>query len=285
MTMPQDPRQRPGDQDHGLHDVDLVAAYAGDDPGINREVAAALVAACPDCRSEFSLQREVAMWMSGAPVVTLDDDERLVLHDRVGTAIAGSAVVSLTDHRSRSRSGQILFRIASAAAAVAVVAGLGGVLGNVGGDNDGGDSFQTVAAELSADAEEGATTTAAAEATTTLALPFAAGGSLERTMLPGGDAEVVQREIEELIAQAVDADAAGAPEDAQADEMNAIPPCASAVEDREVLLTAESTLDGEPIIVFVVSADLAAGTSPDPEVEAPEALVFKIADCSVANLD
>jgi hypothetical protein len=168
---------------------------------------------------------------------------------------------------------------------VAVVAGLGGVFGNVGGDNDGGDSFQTVAAELSADAEEGATTTAAAEATTTLAVPFAAGGSFERAMLPGGDAEVVQREIEELIAQAVDADAAGAPEDAQADEMNAIPPCASSVEDREVLLTAESTLDGEPIIVFVVSADLAAGTSPDPEVEAPEALVFRIADCSVANLD
>ena len=285
MTMPQDPRQRPGDQDHRLHDVDLVAAYAGDDPGTNREAAAALVTACPDCRSEFSRQREVAMWLSGAPVVTLDDDERLVLHDRVGTAIAESAVVSLTDRRSRRRSGQILFRIASAAAAVAVVAGLGGVFGNAGGDNDGGDSFQTVAAELSADAEEGATTTAAAEATTTLALPFAAGGSLERAMLPGGDAEVVQREIEELIAQAVDADAAGAPEDAQADEMNAIPPCASAVEDREVLLTAESTLDGEPIIVFVVSADLAAGTSPDPEVEAPEALVFKIADCSVANLD
>jgi hypothetical protein len=225
------------------------------------------------------------MWMSGAPVVTLDDDERTVLHDRVGIAIAGSTVVSLTDRRSRRHPGQILFRIASAAAAVAVVAGLGGVFGNVGGDNDGGDSFQTVAAELSAGAEEGATTTAAAEATTTLALPFAAGGSLERAMLPGGDAEVVQREIEELIAQAVDAvAAAGAPEDAQADEMNAIPPCASSVEDREVLLTAESTLDGEPIIVFVVSADLSAGTSPDPEAEAPEALVFKIADCSVANL-
>jgi hypothetical protein len=283
MTMPQDPRQRPGDQDHRLHDVDLVAAYAGDDPGIDREAAAALVAACPDCRSEFSLQREVAMWMSGAPVVTLDTDERTLLHDQVGIAIAGSTVVSLTDRRRRRQPGQILFRIASAAAAVAVVAGLGGVFGNVGGDDDGGDSFQTVSAELSASSEEGATT-AAAEATTTIAIPFAAGGSLERAMLPGGDAEVVQREIEELIAQAVDANAAAAgPEDAQADEVSAIPPCASAVEDREILLTAESMLDGEPIIVFVVSADEAAGTSPDSEAEAPEALVFKITDCSVAN--
>jgi hypothetical protein len=284
MTMPQDPRQRPGGQDHRLHDADLVAAYAGDDPRIDRDAAAALVAVCPDCRSEFSLQREVAMWMSDAPVVTLDDDERDLLHDQVGLAIAGSAVVSLSDRRSRRQPGQILFRIASAAAAVAVIAGLGGVFGNVGGDNDGEDSFQTVAAELSAGSQEGATT-AAAEATTTIAIPFAAGGPLERAMLPGGDAEVVQREIVELIAQAVDANAAaGVPEDAQADEMSVIPPCASSVEDREVLLTAESMLDGEPIIVFVVSADVAAGTGPDSEAEAPEALVFKIADCSVANL-
>jgi hypothetical protein len=284
MTMPQDPRQRPGDQDHRLHDADLVAAYAGDDPEIDREAAAALVAACPDCRSEFSLQREVAMWMSGAPVVTLDNDERSLLHDQVGIAITGSNVVSITDRRSRPQPGQILFRIASAAAAVAVVAGLGGVFDNVGGGNDGGDSFQTVAAELSADSEEGATT-AAAEATTTIAVPFGAGGSLERAMLPGGDAEVVQREIEELIAQAADANAAaGVPEDAQADEMTAIPPCASSVEDREVLLTAESMLDGEPIIVFVVSPDGAAGTNAESEAETPEALVFKIADCSEANL-
>ncbi|HUP15391.1 MAG TPA: hypothetical protein VM848_05005 [Acidimicrobiia bacterium] len=284
MTTPQDPRRRPGDQDHRLHDVDLVAAYAGEDPEVDRNAAAALVAACPDCRSEFSLQRDVAMWMSGAPVVTLDDHERAVLHDRVGSGIAGSAVVSLTDRRSRRQPGQILFRIASAAAAVAVVAGLGGVFGNVGGDNDGGDSFQTVSAELSAASEEDATT-AAAGATTTIAIPFGAGGSLERAMLAGGDAEVVKREIEELIAQAVDANAdLGVPEEAQADEMNATPPCASSVEGRQVLLTAESALDGEPIIVFVVSADVAAGTSPDVEAEAPEALVFKIADCSVADL-
>lgn len=284
MTMPQDPRQKPGDQDHRLHDVDLVAAYAGDDRGIDRETAAALVAACPDCRNEFSLQRGVAMWMSRAPVVTMDNDERTRLHDQVGIGIAGSTVVSLTDRRGRRQPGQILFRIASAAAAVAVVAGLGGVFGNLGGDNDGEDSFQTASAELSAGSEEG-TTAAAAEATTTIAIPFAAGGPTERAMLPGGDAEVVQREIEELIAQAVDANAAaGAPEDAQADAMTAIPPCVSSVEGREVLLTAGSMLDDEPIIVFVVSADVAAGTSPDSEAQAPEALVFKITDCSVANL-
>jgi hypothetical protein len=281
MTMPRNPRLRPGDSDHRLHDVDLVAAYAGEDPGIDRDAAAALVEACSECRSEFALQRDVATWMSAAPAATLSDDERTLLHDRVGSAITQTNVVSLTERRSRRQPGQILFRIASAAAAVAVVAGLGGVFGNVGGDSDGGQAFQTVSAELAAGDEQALATTAAGETTTT-ALNFAA-GAMERTMLAGGDAEVVEREIEELIAQAVDEAAAGAPEDAQADAINAIPPCAGAVEDREVLLTAESALDGEPIIVFVVAGEQPADGT-DSSAETPEALVFKIADCSAVDL-
>lgn len=281
MTTPQNPRHRPGDGDHRLHDVDLVAAYAGEDPGIDREAAAALVSACPECRSEFALQREVATWMSVAGSVTLSDDERSLLHDRVGSAIAQTNVVSLTERRSRRQPGQILFRIASAAAAVAVVAGLGGVLGNVGGDSDGGQAFQTVSAELAASGEEANTTAAAGETTTTAA--FFAAGPTERTMLGGGDAEAVQREIEELTAKAVDEASAGVPEDAQADAMTVIPPCAGAVADREVLLTAESALDGEPIIVFVVAGEEPADGT-DSSAVTPEALVFKIADCSAVDL-
>jgi hypothetical protein len=281
MTTPNDPRRRTGDQDHRLHDVDLVAAYAGEDPGVDRDAAAALVAGCPDCRSEFSLQRDVAMWMSGAPVITLDDDERTVLHDRVGSGIAGSTVVSLTDRRNRRQPGQILFRIASAAAAVAVVAGLGGVFGNVGGDNDGGDASQTVSAELAAaGSEEGATTAAAGESTTLL--DFAAGAA-ERTMLPGGDAAVVQSEIKELIAQATDEEAAGVPEDAQADALFADPACVDSITDRVVLLTAESALDGEAVIIFVVAGNVDADAA-NSDATPPEALVFKISDCTLVDL-
>ena len=280
MTTPQDPRRRPGDQDHLLHDVDLVAAYAGEDPGIDREAAAALVAACPDCHSEFVLQREIATWMSAAPVVTLDDGERSLLHDRVGQAIAQTNVVSLAERRSRRQPGQILFRIASVAAAVAVVAGLGGVFGNVAGDNDGEDAFQTISAELAAGGSEEATTTAAAGETTSTLLNFAAESAL-RTMLPGGDAEVVQREIEELIAQAVDEAAAGVPEDAQADALDAVPSCADSIAGRGLLLTAESTLDGEPIIIFVVAANEDEEAAADAP---PEALVFEISDCTEVDL-
>ncbi len=155
------------------------------------------------------------------------------------------------------------------------------MFGNLRGD-DGGDALQTVSAEFSAAAEESPTT--AAEATTTIAIPLAAGGSAERALLAGGNAEVVRKEIEELIARAAEVDAAGAPAEAQADAMIATPSCLSSVEGREVLLTAESMLDGEPIVVFVVSANVEVGSQPDSEVPAPEALVFKVADCSVVDL-
>ncbi|MGZ5385727.1 MAG: hypothetical protein ACXWH0_17335, partial [Acidimicrobiia bacterium] len=88
----------------------------------------------------------------------------------------------------------------------------------------------------------------------------------------------------ELIAQAGDIDAAaGVPEDAQADTMSGVLPCADLVEDREVLLTAESALDGEPIIVFVVTSSVAVDET-SSDTASPEALVFKIADCSVVDL-
>lgn len=279
MTMPHEPRRRPGDREHRLHDVDLVAAYAGDDPGIDRDAAAALVAACSDCRSEYELQREVANWMSGAPIVTLADGERSTLHERINRAIAQPTVVSLADRRARRQPGQLLFRIGTAAAALAVIAGLGGVF-NLGGDNDGGLPFQTIASELAAGSE--ATTTAAAGATITTAASFAA-ASAERTMLTGGDAEAVNNEIEEMIGRAAAPDEAGVPEDSQADAMIDIPPCSDEVEDRDILLTAESVLDGEPIVVFVVSGEETPG-GPSSESASPEALVFYVDDCSVVDL-
>ena len=115
-------------------------------------------------------------------------------------AIARPNVVSLADRRSRRQPGQILFRIGAAAAALAVIAGLGGVFNRVGGDNDGGTAFQTIASEIAAEAESEAAAVAAAPTTTTAA-SFAA-ASAERTMLAGGDADAVKKEIEDLIDQA-----------------------------------------------------------------------------------
>jgi hypothetical protein len=272
MTMPQDPNGSTGGMNHDLHDVDLVAAYALDYDDVDRDAAGQLVADCPECRSEFDNQRAVTSWLTAASVVALGDDERAALHARVDAAIARPKVVALPDRRHRRQPGQILFRIGAAAAALAVVAGLGGVFNRIGGDDGGGSVFQTEASEIAGASAE---STTAASPTTTTADMFAA-ASAERTMLAGGDAAAVQREVEELIARASSPEEAGAPSNSQADAMTSVAECSDQIGDREILVTAESQLDGEPIIVFAV-----AGVDAEEEVEA---LVFRLADCSSVDL-
>jgi hypothetical protein len=276
MSMPQNPNGSPSDRDHGLHDVDLVAAYALDHDDVDRDAAARLVAACPECHAEFDRQREVTAWASAAPIVVLGDEERAALHARVDRAIAKPTVVALPD-RSRRQPGQLLFRIGAAAAALAVVAGLGGVFGRLRGTNDGGTAFETAASEIAGGSAESTAAAGAPAPTTTTAAQFAA-ASAERTMLAGGDIVAVKREIEDLIVQVTSPEVAGANDTSQADAMTSVPECSDQIVDQEVLLTAESLLDGEPIVVFIVSGGDAPGAD---EVEA---LVFRIADCSSVDL-
>ena len=272
MTMPQDPNGSTGARDHDLHDVDLVAAYALDHDRIDGYAASQLVASCPKCRAEFNSQREVTSWLSATPPVMLGDEERATLHARIENAIANTTVVALPDRRSRRQPGQILFRIGAAAAALAVIAGLGGVFDRVGGDDDGESVFQTVASEMAGGSAE---STAAAGPTTTTAAMFAT-ASAERTMLAGGDAAAVQREVEELIARASFPQEGGAASDSPADAMMNVVECSDQIGDREILISAQSLLEGDPIIVFVVEA-VDAG-------EEVEALVFRMADCSSVDL-
>ena len=115
-------------------------------------------------------------------------------------AIARPNVVALPDRRVRRQPGQILFRIGAAAAALAVVAGLGGVFNRVGGDNDGGTAFQTAASEIAGGSAE-STARRGARATTTTA------ASLPRLRprgrcWPAATPSRSKREIEDLIAQA-----------------------------------------------------------------------------------
>ena len=282
MSTPNGPTSRTGDGNHRLHDLDLVAAYAlssdleGDDPGIDRDRAVALVDTCPECRAEFQLQREVATWVSGAPVVVMGDDERSLLHARVQQEISRQNVVSLSDRRSRRQPGLILFRLGTAAAALAVIAGIGGVF-NTGGNDGGGTAFQTGASELDEGAESSADAANSQLAPTTTMATFAA-AEAERSMLPGGDIAAVNKEIEGLMTQAaVTEDAAGASEDSQALAV-ATPPCSDQVENRNVVLSAESSLDGEPIVIFLLTSTEA---SADPALEAR---VFHIVGCAPVDL-
>ena len=156
MTMPQEPTPSTGRLGTT---VSTMSTWSLPTPAktrrIDRDAAAALVAACPECRSEFDLQREVATWMSAAPAVTLSDDERTLLHDRVEQrdrpdrtwSRLPNVGVGASPVRSCSASGALRQPLA-------VIAGLGGVFNDVGGDNDGGHAFQTVASELAAGDEQ-----------------------------------------------------------------------------------------------------------------------------------
>ncbi|MGH8928171.1 MAG: hypothetical protein ACRDWH_07450 [Acidimicrobiia bacterium] len=256
------PRPR-GSDDHSRHDLDLVAAYADDDPAVDRAAAAELVGACPECRAEFDLQRAVKAWLGAAPNASLSESESRLIRDRVDRAIAQPTVVSLTPRRQRTR-GHLWLRIGTAAAAVAVVAALGGLgnLGLVGSEP----AFRTESGQLAAGNAE--PTTAAAETTAAAsATMFGAQESQQRT-LSGGDADDVKREVEELLNEAE------APAADQSDTTMVLPPCWEEIEQREVLLSADSVYNDEPITIFVVQGD-----------QGPQALVYRTTDCSLVDLD
>ena len=144
MSTPNGPRHRTGDWDHRLHDVDLVAAYAGEDPGIDRDRGSRAGRNLPGMsRPSSSSSVTSPPGCRRLPAVVMSDDERIAAPSLESTArspgrmwfrfpIAGPAASPV-----RSSSG-----IGTAAAALAVIAGIGGVFEH-GGDNDGGHAFQT----------------------------------------------------------------------------------------------------------------------------------------------
>lgn len=247
---------------HDLHDLDLIAAHAS---GETDPRAEALVSICAQCRAEYDLQRQVREWLKLAPVVTMADHERSALQYRVSEQIG----------RSRARApGALLLRIGAAAAGLAVLAGLSGVLGQLGGGTRQA-AFSTVAGSLSAtesmipaddgDLNDAAGSTEAASATTA-ALAMAAP---QTRSFPGGDEAAVRDEAETLIEEAATAPAAGT-----AYDRVAAPPCVEEIEGLTPLLWAESVLDGEPVVIIVVEGE-----------EAPEASVYRLDGCELVDLE
>jgi hypothetical protein len=242
---------------HDRHDLELIAAHAS---GESDPRAVALVENCAECRTEFELQQRVRSWLQAAPSVAMAEHERDALHSRVSQRLAGA--------RSSSRRvpGAWLLPVGAAAAAVAMVAGLSGVLR--GGQ---GAALTMVAGSLAADAggnvtgEELYAGAAAAEAPATTAAALAAPAA--RT-LPGGDLDAVRAEAEALAAGESDQGMT------EAADMSAVPPCLEAIGDSAVIRWATSILDGEPIVIMIVSTD----------EEAPETRVFVVEDCSPVDL-
>lgn len=253
---------------HDHHDLDLIAAHASDESDPR---AAALISTCMYCHAEYDLQRQVREWLNQAPVVTMADHERSALQHRVSEQLGRLQVAGLSGKRRTRTPSALLLRLGAAAAGLAVVAGLSGVLGQLG--RGGGASLTTAVGNLSASESmlpaddddlndaagtmEGAATTAA----------FATAAPESRA-LPGGDEAAVRIEAEALTEEADTEPTAIA-----ADGRVAVPPCAEEIEGLTPLLWAESILDGEPVVIIVIEGE-----------ENPEALVYRIDGCELVDL-
>lgn len=251
---------------HDHHDLDLIAAYASGEANPRAE---ALVASCTHCLAEYDLQQEVHRWFAAAPAVMMADHERAALRHRVIEQIDRLGAIDIGRRRRNRQPGQLILRIGAAAAGLAVLAGVSGVLGRLATTNGGASATTSaVAAEsMIASGEDGdlkdAADAAGAPTATTAAMLAAEAGAQSRA-LPGGDADAVRREAQMLIDE-------GTP--TQSDERVAAPPCVEEIDGRTPLRWAESRLDGEPIVIIVVEGP-----------QAPEALVYRIGGCELVEL-
>lgn len=253
---------------HDHHDLDLIAAYASGEANPRAE---ALLATCSDCLAEYDLQHQVHRWLAAAPAVIMADHERVALRHRVTEQIDRLGVVDIGRHRRIRQPGQLILRIGAAAAGLAVLAGVSGVLGRLSATNGGASATTTAVAAQSmlASGEDGdlndAAGAAGAPTATTAATLSAEAGAQSRT-LPGGHAQTVRKEAQMLIDEGTQAQSN--------DERVAAPPCVEEIDGLTPLRWAESTLDGEPIVIIVVEGE-----------EAPEALVYRLDGCELVDLE
>jgi hypothetical protein len=252
---------------HDHHDLDLIASYASGEANPRAE---ALVASCPHCLAEYDLQHQVHRWLAAAPAVIMADHERAALRHRVTEQIDRVGMGDIGRRGRIRQPGPLMLRLGAAVAGLAVLAGVSGVLGRLNATNSGAFATTTaVAAEsmLASGEDEDlndATGAAGAPTAATAATLSAEAGAQSRT-LPGGDAQTVRKEAQMLIDEGTQAQTN--------DERVAAPPCAEEIDGLTPRRWAESTLDGEPIVIIVVEGE-----------EAPEALVYRLDGCELVDL-
>ncbi len=250
-------------EQHLQHDLELIAAYAEGLPADGDE-ARHLVEVCADCKREYDLQRGVKSLVASLPPVRLTDPERLELHAIIERLPHGN-VITMNDRRRTQR----WMRVASIAAAGLVLIGLGAVfVGTMGAGSRG--AFSTTAGALGGNdsSTEAIAPTTAAGGTTSAAAETALD---TLRLLAGGDADAVRAEIDALLDESSQPLYGASPrEDATQGEGAA---CADEVSTREVLQVAESSLDGRPIVIFIVATQ-----------DEREALIYDEATCVLVEL-
>lgn len=263
---------------HETHDQDLIAAYADGDLEGDTTAVEELLSTCSDCRAEFDIQRSMRLLLSQTPRPAMSDEESSAFRSEVLDRITkGAAVVPIESRRVTRR----WLAVGSVAAAAVVVVG---VVGTLSGGNDSADTLAaasetTVAEELSdrmelrseeTDGADDDTAFAADEATadTTEAMEEATEGGGE-VFAEGASIGYVHAgnmsggELSEMIQGTIDALAAGADADADAEELTPeyfsdreqlTPQCIGAVTD-PVFTVIAASVDDEDVEVFVVRDD------------------------------
>jgi hypothetical protein len=226
------------EMNHNSHDLEVLAAYAsGYDP--DRTAAEVLVSSCEDCRAIYEEQLRMRSLLSHAETVRLTESEAVQLVTAIAGAMPGSVRRLDTSKPQPKPLSPVWGRLMAAAAALAVVIGVGA----------------TIASQNSS---ENAATTFAAD--TAAAPEFAAGGSDngERSTVTtaAGAATLYQLEA------AGDLDQLKAEAEALADDTSsedgtavAVASCAEETEGLAIRARGESTYQGRTVLLILAEDD------------------------------
>jgi hypothetical protein len=287
---------------HERHDPDLIAAYADGDLESDTTLAEELVASCEQCRVEYDTQRQIGALLREAPLITMTEEERDLVHrsvlDRLDEPVARPDETTVISLDTRRRSTRRWLAVGSVAAVTLAVVGVGGVMLN---SIDGDSATFDAAATATTQAADG---TFADESRIELQMDDAAeeaddGGADETTALASGDASattaaaeaaevpeasflpyldagpgpVSEEELDVYVSETLIALETGAP----AEELTAAwfntndkpsPTCIASVED-PIFAVINASVDGDDLEVLVVRNEDATF----------EARTFVVPDC------
>jgi hypothetical protein len=215
---------------HNSHDLQVLAAHAsGYEP--DRNAAEALVASCEDCRIIYEEQLHMRSLLTGVGSAHLTESEQLQLVTVVAGAMPALARRPDIPETKLRPVSPVWSRMMAAAAALAVVIGVGATIASQDGSRN---AATTLAADTAASPE------------------FAAGGAGERaTVTTAAGAATLQLEaaggLDELKAEA-----AALADDPPSGEGAAVAECAEETEELTIRAIGESTYQGRAVLLMLV---------------------------------
>lgn len=213
------------------HDLDLIADHLG----TPSDQARRLIGSCTECAAEHRLQTEIHDRLAGLGDASMTADECARLHSRIETALDAKVVLFSTAG---------WFKLASVAAALLVVVGVGRFLAR--DLVESGPTATTIAASerLSADQE------AAAPADALTAGDFQA--VTPRTRFGVLVGEVTLQDVADLLAQSEE-DFARSSSAAVRAPGDASPPACLQLLEAPVSRVVEATVEGRPLVAYLTA--------------------------------